>query len=240
MTDGGPVEISIDVAKLPKEGDTVSGDTVEVIERPAGGLSVVLAVGEGEGTPAKAISTFVAHRALEEIANGTKDGVAARAAGDALFASREGTASASLVILSADVPANVIVVSRNAPGPVIVKTPEEILVYEEEVPVLGTEGLLKPNIYTVGLLPGTFAATFSEGVVLAGEATGHRWGTQDLMGTLEHALDSGAPSVARAIIDAAIERDGGKPAHDMTVVLLCIGHGREGDLLRTLRARLPV
>ena len=53
------MEIQIAVAKINKYAVSESGDTLEVIERPTGGLSVVLADGQTSGRGAKAISMMV-------------------------------------------------------------------------------------------------------------------------------------------------------------------------------------
>ena len=49
------MEVQIAVAKVNKYAVSESGDTLEVIERPNGGLSVVLADGQTSGRGAKAV-----------------------------------------------------------------------------------------------------------------------------------------------------------------------------------------
>ena len=51
------MEIQIGIAKINKYASSESGDTLEVVERPNGGLSVVLADGQTSGRGAKVIST---------------------------------------------------------------------------------------------------------------------------------------------------------------------------------------
>ena len=53
------MEIQIAVAKTNKYAVSESGDTLETVERPNGGMSVVLADGQTSGRGAKAISTMV-------------------------------------------------------------------------------------------------------------------------------------------------------------------------------------
>ena len=53
------MEIQIAVAKTNKYAVSESGDTLEVVERPGGGLSVVLADGQSSGRGAKIISMMV-------------------------------------------------------------------------------------------------------------------------------------------------------------------------------------
>ena len=58
------MEIQIAVAKVNKYAVSESGDTLEVIERPTGGLSVVLADGQTSGRGAKAVSMLVVRKVI--------------------------------------------------------------------------------------------------------------------------------------------------------------------------------
>ncbi len=42
-----PLKIDVAVAKTNKYASRESGDTVEIVERPGGGISVILADGQG-------------------------------------------------------------------------------------------------------------------------------------------------------------------------------------------------
>jgi len=55
--------LSVGVSKRAKAGVSMSGDTVEVVERPDGGLSLLLADGQGSGRAAKRISHMVVNKA---------------------------------------------------------------------------------------------------------------------------------------------------------------------------------
>ena len=52
------------VAKTNKYASRESGDTVEIVERPTGGISVIVADGQGSGRAAKALSLLVTARAV--------------------------------------------------------------------------------------------------------------------------------------------------------------------------------
>ncbi len=56
------LEIELAVAKVAKYATSESGDTVEVVERPHGGISIVVSDGQRSGRSAKAISNLVAGR----------------------------------------------------------------------------------------------------------------------------------------------------------------------------------
>ena len=74
------MEIQVAVSKINKYAASESGDTLEMIERPHGGLSFVLVDGQRSGRSAKAISNIVARKAISLLADGVRDGAAARAA----------------------------------------------------------------------------------------------------------------------------------------------------------------
>ncbi|MFN8538506.1 MAG: hypothetical protein U0232_13645 [Thermomicrobiales bacterium] len=79
-----PFEIQIAVAKTNKYASSESGDTVELVERPTGGLSVVLVDGQGSGQAAKTISMMVSAKAVSLLKDGARDGAVARVVHDHL------------------------------------------------------------------------------------------------------------------------------------------------------------
>ena len=111
------MELQIAVAKVNKYAVSESGDTLEVVERPTGGLSVVLADGQTSGRGAKAVSMMVVRKVIGLIAEGVRDGAAARAASDALFADKTGKVTCTLNIASVDLHSKTIVLTRNNPTP---------------------------------------------------------------------------------------------------------------------------
>ncbi len=66
------VEVRIAVSKVRKYATSESGDTVEIVERPNGGLSVVLADGQSSGKGAKAISNLVVRKVISLLAEGVR------------------------------------------------------------------------------------------------------------------------------------------------------------------------
>ncbi|MEJ2511987.1 MAG: SpoIIE family protein phosphatase, partial [Anaerolineales bacterium] len=112
------MEIEIGVAKINKYASSESGDTLEVVERPNGGLSVVLADGQRSGKSAKRISNMVVRKVVSLLAEGVRDGPAARAASDYLYSMRGGKVLSTLNILSIDLETFSLVISRNNPSPI--------------------------------------------------------------------------------------------------------------------------
>src|SRR5512145_3429224 len=114
------MEMQIAAAKINKYAVSESGDTLEVVERPNGGLSVVLADGQTSGRGAKAVSLMVVRKVIGLLADGVRDGAAARAASDALFTERQGKVISTLNIASVDLHSGTIVLTRNNPAPMFV------------------------------------------------------------------------------------------------------------------------
>jgi len=111
------LELQVGVAKVGKYATSESGDTLEMIERAHGGLSLVLVDGQRSGSAAKRISNLVARKAVSLLAEGVRDGAAARATHDYLRAYRQGKVSAELNIVSLDLVTRTIVISRNSTEP---------------------------------------------------------------------------------------------------------------------------
>ena len=97
-----------------------------IIERPNGGLSVVMCDAIGSGHNAKLISGLVVRKVLGLLSDGIRDGAAARAVSDFLYTERGGKDPAFLNILSADLETGTLVVTRNNPAPVFVAQGDQV------------------------------------------------------------------------------------------------------------------
>jgi len=179
MIDQDPdLEVQVAVAKVGKYAVSESGDTVELIERPHGGLSLVLVDGQLSGKSAKAISNLVARKAVSLLADGVRDGAAARAAHDYLRTMRSGRVSATLNIVSIDLDTRTIVVSRNSHCPVVVvRTPSdgagrELELLDEPSQAIGIHARTRPVITELPIAPDLHIVVFTDGVLSAGERYG--------------------------------------------------------------------
>ena len=114
------LSIQIAIAKTHKYASRDSGDTAEVVERPTGGLSVILVDGQGSGAAAKTLSMLVSSKALALLKEGVRDGAVARGAHDFLHAYRHGKVSATLDIVSVELATRTVLVTRNSVAPYIV------------------------------------------------------------------------------------------------------------------------
>ena len=257
------VEIQAAVAKVGKYATSESGDTVEMIERPHGGISLVMADGQRSGRSAKAISNVVVRKALSLLAEGVRDGAAARATHDYLFTYRRGKVQATLNIVSVDLQTKTIVLSRNSHCPVVVATPAGVQVLDEPSKSVGVHRGTKPVITELPIAPGTYVVAFTDGIATAGERSPE--GPLDVAGcvtsflNLDAALSQGvgaqteagavpdgaAPSpgadvLANAIIYRALALDNGRPRDDMSVVVVAILPRVVDDDVRHLMARFPI
>lgn len=111
------LDLQVAVAKIGKYATSESGDTLEMIERPQGGLSIVLVDGQRSGRAAKRISNIVVRKAISLLADGVRDGAVARAAHDYLRTMRGGTVSATLNIVSIDLQTETLVIWMQNWGP---------------------------------------------------------------------------------------------------------------------------
>src|SRR5215510_5461043 len=140
------MEVQIAVAKVNKYATSESGDTLEVVERPSGGLSVVLADGQTSGRGAKAVSQLVVRKVIGLLAEGVRDGAAARAASDALYTDKQGKVISTLNIASVDLHSGTIVLTRNNPAPMYLRRGENLDRLDSESIPLGASRDVRPLI----------------------------------------------------------------------------------------------
>ena len=233
------MEIRIAVAKINKYGTAESGDTLEVVERPNGGVSVVLADGQTSGKGAKTISSMVVRKVIALLAEGVRDGAAARAASDYLFTERNGKVSACLNILSADLQTGTLVISRNNPAPVFVASGERIECLSAESPPIGTSRNIRPAITEFQLEAGMSVVLYTDGIVYAGDRYGLSFDVCTLLESLLEDQNPSAQEIADALLAEAMRLDQGRPNDDMSVVVLRIS-SQTTDQVRRMTVELPV
>ncbi|HAX69903.1 MAG TPA: SpoIIE family protein phosphatase [Anaerolineales bacterium] len=233
------MELQIAVAKVNKYAVSESGDTLEVVERPTGGLSVVLADGQTSGRGAKAVSMMVVRKVIGLIAEGVRDGAAARAASDALFADRAGKVTCTLNIASVDLHSKTIVLTRNNPAPMYICRGEEIDAHNEESISLGTSRNVRPIITELGIEPGLTVIIFSDGISHAGERRGQPFDVRQALRSLMDDQDPSPQQIADTLLAQAVQLDDNRPADDVSVVVLKVTT-RNGDDVRRMNVRLPI
>lgn len=235
------MEIQIAVAKITKFGSLESGDSVEVIERPNGGLSVIMCDAQTSGHHAKSISGMVVRKVFSLLADGVRDGAAARAASDFLFTERDGRDSVYLNILSADLETGTMVITRNNPAPIFVARAEVVECLSGVPKPIGTARNIRPSVTEINLVNGTTVVMFTDGVMNAGAAKGSGF-NEDICTFLEGLLEEQDPAaqvIADSLLSQAIRLDSNRPQDDMSVAVLRVVT-RPNDFIRRMAVRLPV
>ncbi len=234
------LEARVAAAKVAKYATDESGDTIEMVERPHGGLSMVMADGQRSGKPAKAISNMVTRKALALLAEGVRDGAAARAAHDHLFTERRGQVSATLNIVSVDLLTRTLVLSRNSHCPIYIHTPAGLQCLNEPSQPVGIYPRTKPLITELPLQADTHVIVFTDGVLEAGEREGSTLDLPALITSLLGQEGATAQSLADGILAAAVALDHGRPSDDMSVLVLSIVPQGSADQARRLTVRFPI
>lgn len=233
------MEILISVAKINKYASPESGDTVEVIERPNGGMSVVLADGQSSGRGAKQISNLVVRKVISLLSEGVRDGAAARAASDSLFTERKGKVSSTLNIISVDMQTSTLVITRNNPAPVVIATADQIRLLDEDCKPIGLYRDTRPLISELPLEAGLMIVMFTDGLVHAGTRYGE---AMDFITCLQAMVEDETPhpqEIADSLLAHALQLDEGRPVDDISVVVVQVT-SQPGDSVRRMTVRLPL
>ena len=233
------MEVQIAVAKVNKYATSESGDTLEVVERPNGGLSVVLADGQTSGRGAKAVSQMVVRKVIGLLAEGVRDGAAARAASDALFTDKRGKVICTLNIASIDLHSGTIVLTRNNPSPMFICRAEKIDRIETESIPLGTSRDVRPSITELAIQTGLVIVIYTDGLVHAGARRGHPMNTMAILQAMTEDQDPTPQEIADALLAHAVQLDENRPADDISVLVLKVTP-RNGDNVRRMFVRLPL
>lgn len=235
------MEYSVDVAvaKTHKYASGESGDTAEIVERPAGGLSLLVVDGQGSGRSARAISQMLVARAIGLIKDGVRDGVVARAVNDVLLGYRNGQVSATLGMVSVDVPAEEVVVTQQGGTLGVARTPAGVELLHRESSPLGRYRMSRPEIWTWRIEPDLLVIITSDGI----SASGNRLGRPPLdlcAWVASLPIGQTARQIADGLLAEALARDDGKPGDDCTVGVVRIGPSPDGIGVRTMTVSLPV
>jgi serine phosphatase RsbU (regulator of sigma subunit) len=233
------MEILIAVAKTNKYATSESGDTLEIVERPNGGVSVVLSDGQTSGKGAKSVSTMVVRKVISLLAEGVRDGAAARAASDYLFTEKNGKVTACLNVLSADLQTGTLVITRNNPTPVFIARNGQVECIASESVSIGTNRNIRPSITEFPLENGITIIVFTDGIKNAGDRNGQPLDVCTLIQALIEDQEPTAQELADTILGQAVRLDNNRPNDDMSVVVLQTVPA-ETDQIRRMTVRLPV
>lgn len=231
------MEILFGAAKINKYSVNESGDTLEMIERPHGGLSIILVDGQRSGKSAKKISNVVARKCVQLLGEGVRDGVVARAANDYLFTYRDGKVTATLNMISADATSRTIVIARNNPCPVLVHTPQRGLYQiDDKSESIGTRRSTKPQIIELPMELGPLVIAFTDGIRNAGTATQK----YDFVQATQNLLNDGMSEpqeFADHLLKEAFELEQGRPKDDISIMAMRV-RMNQGDKVRRVGGRI--
>ncbi len=235
-------QLALQVAsqKMKKYATSESGDTVEVVERPNGGISVVMADGQRSGHSAKTISNIVVRKAISLIAEGVRDGAVARATHDYLRTHRGGKVSAELIIISVDLSTNTVVISRNARCPILVRINDNDRWLEDESDAVGIYRNTKPSIHEIAIQPNLIIAAFTDGVWSSGRHSESKIDIAQLLTDTEREDDAEASDMAGAILRTALEREDGRPRDDLTTAVVRLVATDHDSQVRSMSMTLPI
>lgn len=215
------MEVQIAVAKMSKYNSGMSGDSLEIIERPHGGLSVVVCDAKKPCGEDRLISASVVRQVLNSIQDGSKDGATCRSISDNLYTEFNGIQEVFLNILSLDLETNTIVISRNNPTPVFVAHGEAIdCLAGMTVPIGGARNI-RPSITEIPLVSGTTVVMYTDGVENAGAKSGYL--SMDICSSLAAMIEEQDPTaqeIADSLLTQAVRLDNARPEDDMSVVVL--------------------
>jgi serine phosphatase RsbU (regulator of sigma subunit) len=216
------LHVEIAVSKVPKYAVRESGDSVEIVERPHGGLSVVMADGQRSGYSAKSISNIAVRKAISLLSEGVRDGAAARAAHDYLRAQRGGQVTAELTIISVDLETRTLVISRNSRCPVVLGEAGDWRMLDQPSESVGAHARSRPVIVELPLEAGQTVMAFSDGVLHSGERVGKPLNLPALLADPACCANAPAQGISDRLLEIALQLDERRPSDDITVVVVRI------------------
>lgn len=234
------LEIQVAVAKIGKYATSESGDTVEMVERPHGGISLIVVDGQRSGRSAKTISNLVARKAMSLLAEGVRDGAVARATHDYLRTHRNGKVSAELNILSVDLATGTLVISRNSRCPVLLRRAGAMSWLSEACEAVGIHPNTKPSITEIALEAELTVAVFTDGILSAGSRSGGRMDVEGAVQAIDGQGDAPVQALADGILARALALDSGRAQDDCTVVVVKLAARSHEDDIRRMTVSLPI
>ena len=199
----------------------------------------MLADGQTSGQGAKSVSLMVVRKVISLLADGVRDGAAARAASDSLYTDKKGKVISTLNIISLDLQTNTVVLTRNDPLPYYVAHFDEVDTIHSKATAIGVSRNVRPVINEIPVEPGLLIVIHTDGLSHAGDRTGR---PMDICTSLEAMLEEQEPSpqrIADALLSEAMTLDDERPADDISVVVVKVMK-RRGDEVRRMTVRLPI
>ncbi len=225
------MELQAAISKTDRYSSVEQGDKVEIIERPHGGISIIMAEGKLSGRRSRSIAMKAVHSIQSLIASGIHDGAASRNVLTSMNEEHKGKTQVSISIISCDLDSQSIVITKNNTTPVLT-------VFEGVVDYLRFDGAsedelsIEPSVYQFEIEEGRDFILVSDGVLKAGSQYEQ---TLDLRISVESLFEDDEPTVqevADAILNQAVNQDLGRPRDDMTVTVLRISPTPSSNIRR--------
>jgi len=226
------MEIQAAIAKIDRYSSHEEGNKVEIIERPNGGISVVMAEGRLGGSRSKGVTMKAVHALLNLIAEGVPDGASSRVVLQRIRDEHRESADVNISIISCDLLSKTIVITKNNLVPV--------LIFEDgESRFLSIEGDPEshrhdPVVYQFEFHVGQTFVLISEGVENAGAFNENKIDLRTALGSIydDDYDEITVQDVADNLLKQAIGHDSGRPRDDMTVVVLKVAPATLKDIRR--------
>lgn len=215
------MELQAAISKAARHSSSAPCDKVEIIERPHGGISIVMAEGKLSNRHSRSIAMKTVHSVLSLIASGMHDGASARMVLSDILKDHKGKAQVNLHVISCDLESKSIVITKNNLTPVITVF-EDAAEYLRFDGTSETEQALSPSVFQFEIEEGRDFILVSDGILQAGTQYEQ---PLDLRVFVESLFEDDEPTVqavADAILNQAISQDVGRPQDDMTVIVLRI------------------
>ncbi|MGF7185356.1 serine phosphatase RsbU (regulator of sigma subunit) [Desulfitispora alkaliphila] len=214
------INLDVAVMKTNKYASSKSGDTVEVVERAKGGLSIIMADGQGSGKSAKITSSLVVSKAMNLLSDGARDGAVARAVHDYLYMIKSGKVSATLVIISIDLETETLLISRNGHTPVFIKTETEKILLDKKTEPIGVHRFMKPEINEFPITEGMSIVGFTDGFIDAGFRNGTKMNLKEVWNVMDKPIM--ANGKAELLFNSALQLDDYRPTDDLSVLVASV------------------
>jgi hypothetical protein len=227
------MEIHAAISKVDRYSSNQQGNKAEIIERPNGGVSIVMAEGKLSGKRSQAVTMKATHDVLNLISEGVHDGAAARVVLSRIKNEHHEKANVSISILSCDLETKTIVITKNNLVPILIcdKNGNRFLPIDSDPDTLKFD----PSVYQFELELGQIFVLFSEGIFNAGRQDNN---PIDFLLTIGSLVDeesdelASTQEIADFLLKQAISHDSGRPRDDMTVVVLKTSPATQREIRR--------
>ena len=223
------MEVKIGLAKTTKYAMNYCGDSFNMVERPGGGISAILADGQGSGLSAYQTSSWVVNRLSALLTEGGRDEAAVEAVHEELYDRTDRRISCSLTTVSSDFESETVIICRNTYAPVFIWTEDYETVYEEDAGPIGVHRHTKPLMYELPFSPGMVILSCTDGIKNAGKKRmGREADPEKILGFLRSGKAEDAGYLAKSVMEYALSLDHEEAADDMTVMVMGLAEGSEG------------